>query len=203
MLLNPSNCWRGYVATWAFTNDALFLVHLSPPGEDELGTIPEKLIALHSDAPKAPPPGPLDEIPRTRGLVVGQSWFGGQSSLDSRFFPGILTRDTRQSNFDRLLAPREIGLDVLFPNRGDPIEALGKTIEAPSPAAIPEGENKTPAVPASGSATPPPADATTGYISDTWNDESKKAVRDQVLISYSHQDKRFLERLMKHLKPAR
>jgi hypothetical protein len=58
LLLNPSNCWRGYVATWEVADDALYLVHLSPPGEDELGKLLQELLALHSDATQAPSPGP-------------------------------------------------------------------------------------------------------------------------------------------------
>jgi internalin A len=38
----------------------------------------------------------------------------------------------------------------------------------------------------------------TGHV---WNNGSKSVIRDQVIISYSHQDKRFFDDLLKHLKP--
>jgi hypothetical protein len=78
------------------------------------------------------------------------------------------------------------------------VEALGEAIEARSPAAIPEEEGRPAAAPAFGTMPPPPSGAMTDRYQD---DESQKMVKDQVFISYSHQDKRFLDDLKKHLKP--
>jgi hypothetical protein len=45
------------------------------------------------------------------------------------------------------------------------------------------------------------SDKTAGDGSNVRNTESNKALRDQVVISYSHQDKRFLDDLLTHIKP--
>ena len=66
---------------------------------------------------------------------------------------------------------------------------------------IPEGENRRPSAPASGTAAPLMSHATKNGVSHARNYESKKMARDQVFISYSHQDKRFLDDLLTHLKP--
>jgi TIR domain len=81
------------------------------------------------------------------------------------------------------------------------VEVLGKTIEASGPAAIPEGENKLPAAPALTIASPPRSDTTTDRIPQPRSDERQNMVRDQVFISYSHKDQRFLNELLTHLKP--
>jgi hypothetical protein len=95
MLSCPSNCWRGYVATWEVADDALSLVHLSPPGEDELGKLLEELIALQPDAPRAAPPGPIGEIPRATGrgskaIGLDDLFPGRGGPVEATWFSGIL-----------------------------------------------------------------------------------------------------------------
>ncbi|MGA2701366.1 MAG: toll/interleukin-1 receptor domain-containing protein [Isosphaeraceae bacterium] len=86
--------------------------------------------------------------------------------------------------------------------RGTHLETSGsKPPEATALPLPPRGYDKTPTAPASGIATPPPSDATTDCGSLDRNNERKKMLRDQVFISYSHRDKRFLDELQTHLKP--
>jgi hypothetical protein len=78
------------------------------------------------------------------------------------------------------------------------IEAIQEAIGAPRPNPISEGENRPAVALASGTMPPPRSGATTDRAR---NDESQDMIKDQVFISYSRQDKRFLDELQKHLKP--
>jgi hypothetical protein len=80
--------------------------------------------------------------------------------------------------------------------------ALRETIEAPNPAALPKEENRPPTAPTLRTTTPPPSVVTTSRSFQARNDERKNMVRDQVFISYSHQDKKFLDELETHLRPS-
>jgi TIR domain-containing protein len=72
---------------------------------------------------------------------------------------------------------------------------------AAGPALLPRGDAEISIQPDLGTANPPPPDATTGPSPRTQDDERRTMVRDQVFISYSHKDQRFLNDLLTHLKP--
>jgi hypothetical protein len=71
-------------------------------------------------------------------------------------------------------------------------QSAARPVAVPSPTSdpVPEETRTSPAK--------SPPDATTGRL---WNEGSKYMIRDQVFISYSHQDKRFLDELRTQLKP--
>lgn len=98
----------------------------------------------------------------------------------------------REANFEE----RDIRKFVTPPADQDQQETPQNT----SSASLPQKEEKAAAT-ALGTASPPLSHATTDGVSRTRNDERKNMVRDQVFISYSHEDDQFFVDLLKGLKP--